>query len=844
VDSDDDERDVKKVKQDTSGRLGKLILVNDGDANNNEIVDRDENTNGIATLVGNVVPMTMSFSNAACPTCTTASLNLTWDTSALRLWKSSSSGHSIMSPGTYDSTYFGLPATGGSATITVEGLQESQSVGDQSVNGGFGNLRAEVKWTVMSGDFQIVVDGRETAEIDELKQEKTILGSPATDKENDQITLNVSAMALFGNNGHLSIEGDKNYLLWSVDDDGALKPYEKDSKIPTAGISGLSLLLMESGIHRFTLKYHAINGTAYELDKIVLNQRFGAASVADYYWGKYEGPNTQLTLDVLSNDKRDPLGASGQIIGHTAAKLGTVVLVDQTFYYNTMEDKYGTDSFSYTAINQYGEKSTSEVVVDIEYVPPVQKSAIADLDPASQTQLRAIHYQFLVDTTKKILGDSLGADFAVLQGVPAMEELATIASWGWTLHAGTSYGSLFVSDGQLVDTVSHRITYFVQNDSSNEQGIFITPYTRIEICRQIRRLIRHQEVTEYNFAYDASGGNPIYAGAEAFIAHKNVRIAAGVAGVAVVAFAGPAAWAAAGAYTGSVTIGTATITTAGVAQAGIAVASTYAVIRAGDDIEATLNDRQRTLVSQGLDKINSYLSHDPRTLTDNLITSTDLAMFVIEVGPGFAYLIRGKQLLQQTSNSSRGGGIAASVSKHVDGGGVYRGELEELVSGLRRIESALDGKKGTTWLRKIANEAEDTEGIINIIDDTTTAGLDEFNRAAIRAGGKPNQTAFTTDDGIIYLRRSRGNSILVDFAHEMTHRIDHRAGGIFKQKGSTWYAEKLKNLDNEQLFRSEFRAFRVGNIVANYIDGQPRFATRKELFDYILNNYKQAHNPY
>ena len=149
VDSEDDAQDVKKIKQDTSGRLGKLILVNDGDANNNGTVDRDENTNGVATLAGNVVPMMMSFNNQSCgSSCSSASLQLSWDTSALRLWKSSSGSYSIMAPGTYDSTYFGLPATGGSATVYVEGLKESSTVGDQSVSGGFGNLKAEVRFTV------------------------------------------------------------------------------------------------------------------------------------------------------------------------------------------------------------------------------------------------------------------------------------------------------------------------------------------------------------------------------------------------------------------------------------------------------------------------------------------------------------------------------------------------------------------------------------------------------------------------------------------------------------------------------------------------------------------------
>ena len=183
VDSEDDTKDDKKIKQDTSGRLGKLILVNDGDANNNGTIDRDDNTNGVATLAGNVVPMTMSFNNQSCgSTCTSASLQLSWDTTALRLWKGSSSGYSIMSPGTYDSTYFGLPASGGSATIQVEGLKESSSVGDQSINGGFGGLRAEVKWTVIE-PVDIDTDSDNDRTISRSAQEESVEVNAGAGKE-------------------------------------------------------------------------------------------------------------------------------------------------------------------------------------------------------------------------------------------------------------------------------------------------------------------------------------------------------------------------------------------------------------------------------------------------------------------------------------------------------------------------------------------------------------------------------------------------------------------------------------------------------------------------------------
>ena len=224
--------------------------------------------------------------------------------------------------------------------------------------------------------------------------------------------------------------------------------------------------------------------------------------------------------------------------------------------------------------------------------------------------------------------------------------------------------------------------------------------------------------------------------------------------------------------------------------------------------------------------------------------------FLVEVSAGFGYVIRGKQVLQQTDNASRGSGIAASVSDHVDDSGKYIGELAELVAGIRKIEATLDGKKGTTWLRKIADEGDKLEGTdkVLIFDDLTDAGANGFSEAARRAGGDPKAKAFMNNDGIIHLRRSRGNNILVDFSHEMQHSFDLRGGGLFKQVGSRWYVESLnsRHLNNDKVFRTEFRAYRVGNVVANAIDGSPRFANRIELFNHILLNYKDAgaFNPY
>ena len=245
-------------------------------------------------------------------------------------------------------------------------------------------------------------------------------------------------------------------------------------------------------------------------------------------------------------------------------------------------------------------------------------------------------------------------------------------------------------------------------------------------------------------------------------------------------------------------------------------------------IEATLNDRQRSLVSQGLDKINSYLSHDPRTLTDNLITSTDLAMFVIEVGPGFAYAIRGKQLLQQTSNATRGGGIAASLSDYVVKDGLadkFIGDVSTLTAALRKIEG-----QGSTWLRKIADRFDEAPQSVYFCSDG------EFDRYYLRINGAPPRTGERVNgffkDGAIYLRRSSGNQILRVFVHEATHALDMGVGGLFTRVGSKWKAKDLNNMTAQEEFKREIRVFRA----ERFVDGIPHFLTRRASLTIFLTS--------
>jgi len=165
IDSQDDDKDSKKVRQDTSGRTGKIIVVNDSDLNNNQIIDKDENTSDVAQLVGHITPMSVSFQNDCESGCSPQSISLSWDTSALRVWSSVSGSYSILSPGSLSSSSLGVPDSGGSATLYVEGLKGSQTVGDQSMRGSWNGLSAEVMWTISSG-IDIDVDSNNSGPFD------------------------------------------------------------------------------------------------------------------------------------------------------------------------------------------------------------------------------------------------------------------------------------------------------------------------------------------------------------------------------------------------------------------------------------------------------------------------------------------------------------------------------------------------------------------------------------------------------------------------------------------------------------------------------------------------------
>lgn len=167
VDSDDDDLDDVKVKQKFGGAFGRFVQVNDGDANHNNVVDSSDNLNGVSQLVGSTVPLTLSFVNQPQPPNTTPSdVEIRfepWDESYLRIWQYKGGTYTkLTSGGTYTPADLGIPNTGGSTTLYIEGLKASQSRGDQIIHGTFyplgsgAPLDAEVKVTI--GDVNLVVD--------------------------------------------------------------------------------------------------------------------------------------------------------------------------------------------------------------------------------------------------------------------------------------------------------------------------------------------------------------------------------------------------------------------------------------------------------------------------------------------------------------------------------------------------------------------------------------------------------------------------------------------------------------------------------------------------------------
>ena len=308
-----------------------------------------------------------------------------------------------------------------------------------------------------------------------------------------------------------------------------------------------------------------------------------------------------------------------------------------------------------------------------------------------------------------------------------MERLVAIARWGWSFSSATKNQGSPTSDSDLTDTTTHRITYYDSEWKELNGNFFIEMRSRVDICRDIARLSGsgNNEITEHNWGYDASGGSPALAGTKAFLAHKNTRIVAGIVGTAVVIATLPASMslAAGAAGTGAFTIGATTITTAGVAEAAVVAASSWAVLRGIDDVGSTafLPEGDPSLLTQGVTQAASLFFSDPSTAANNLITSIDIATFIVEVRPGFNYIVRGKRVFDISSKMmqtpklltkmsfSRGGSNfrVLTGNHHWDASLLDVGELAEIESRMSSLNytvmrsPAPGGGSGVDGLRRI-----------------------------------------------------------------------------------------------------------------------------------------------
>jgi hypothetical protein len=645
-DSDDDQTDRKKIKQDTSGRIGKLIIVNDGDSNNNGTKDHQDNVDGASSLIGEFGSVSLSHSNTN-PNPPVPTFNLSWNISALRLWSNSTGPYRILSPGSFSGTSLGIAASGGTASFIVEGLQGSSAPGDQIVTVAQGDLRAEVRFTVLKGDFNISVNGVTTSDDEETDQTKTVLKTFGT----DIVRLTVPSLMPLLSDGYFTISGDKDYELWTVDSvTGDEKTYDENSQIPNAGLPNLLFETIDIGIHTLSLMYHPIGKPPIVVDTIKLFQRNGAYAINDDFSITYEGPNTPWKYNIRDNDHVGDNDDRGTITldANTNTHKGSFILNDDgLFVYTPGENQYGEDAFTYTMVNAYGESSTATINVFIEVEPIVKKVRIDELDPDSQAVLRDRYQQFLRDTAVSMLGPTLGASFAERHGTNALEQLVKIAGWGWTIAGPLPPNHLppVPTNDDLIesDSVPRKIWYPRYGTFTQTPGwVQNVPQT----VDHIKNLIFEREVTEHRTAYDRTGGNPYVAGIETFVAHRNTRIAVGAA---VIVLAAPAVIGGVATFTvasaGGITIG-------GITQAGVVVGSSWAIVRAANDIHQTIYDEDgsdRSLLESALDNtISKFLAQDAPELTNNLLTSIDIATFVVEVGPGFVSVIRGKRVFTQT----------------------------------------------------------------------------------------------------------------------------------------------------------------------------------------------------
>jgi len=326
----------------------------------------------------------------------------------------------------------------------------------------------------------------------------------------------------------------------------------------------------------------------------------------------------------------------------------------------------------YTVENADGDRTSAEIVIAVEREDLIRRISLDELDDESREEFTRIYNDWLFETAKKNLGEALAIELRDNHPTierdgnfspPTLEWIARLIKHGWVFEENspeyfTAYG--FGQSAELINfsrdvdfetnAAGQRVIGVPTKFRELQQGIFGTGIFAIEdtvihdipVADQAKALVSYLAEAQVNEG--ATGltvdGSPFQAGATAFFSHPNTQF---VAVAAAVALGGPAGFAAAGAFTGSLTVGGVTLATAaGVGQAAVAVGSAYAIARATDDLVGEVVDTNGDGVADRTlgDNLLDYFTEN-QNLTDDLVTSADIAVAVVEIGPGIFMSVKG-----------------------------------------------------------------------------------------------------------------------------------------------------------------------------------------------------------
>jgi hypothetical protein len=466
---------------------------------------------------------------------------------------------------------------------------------------------------------------------------------------------------------------------------------DKDDKL-TKTPPRLQIDVAQPGKHYIELRYHkdSSDTEGVVVDSVTFELGDGGYANDDEFQVDYELGGEVWSFDVLENDyKPNEL----TITGVSGAQQGTTTVSGSSIIYTPSPNAIGWETFRYTVRNSKGETFDAEVVIGIDRPNLIREVELDELDPASKAALLANYRDWLFRTAEQNFGHDVAVHLrdtyptisrpgtgssngagGINEPVSTLEYIARLIGKGWTFEGVDLPWSSLIFGGQsdLIDFArdvnGRTIKYGVRH---NFEGNLVSSAVTEDISARDQANIIYQYVSNPQVVPSIGGvvhyDSPTWTGVKAFFSHPNTQFVL-VAGAA--AIAGPAGWAAAGALSGTFTVGTLTVTAAGAAQASLVVGSAWAIARAGDEAIGNVVDSDgdgegdRTFGQSLID----YTTGD-QSLTNDIVTSADIAVFIVEVGPGIFNMVRGavgfaKQVATNTPRVVKS--LGQNVSKLVD----------------------------------------------------------------------------------------------------------------------------------------------------------------------------------